>query len=262
MYDSPPNAPGALLGHTKHGSPIYLVAGGSQPAGEPPPAPGVPTPPPAPPPPAPPTPNPAPPANPSGTGPAAPAEDLASLPDWAQKAIRDARADAGKARTTAKQTAADEARTQLASQIAKALGIKTGDEPPDPAQLTEQVEQAQAAAWRSGVELNVYRIAGSLGANAEALLDSLTFIESLDDLTEVDPRSAEFKTQLEAKVQAALERNPSYKANGQAPGTPNGTAAPRPDPSQGGRGQQPQPQKFTGSLTDAIRSHYAALQQK
>ena len=212
-----------------------------------------------------PTPNPAPapppaPANAPGSSPPAPAEDLASLPDWAQKAIRDARAEAGKARTTAKQTAADEARTELAKQVAKALGLETGDQPPDPAKLTEQIEAAQAQAWRSGVELQVHRIAGRLGGNAEALLDSLSFIDSLDDLTEADPRSADFRTQLEAKVQAALERNPSYKANGQAPGTPNTPATPRPDPSQGGRGAQPQ--KFSGSLTDAIRDHYAALQQK
>jgi hypothetical protein len=226
-----------------------------------PPAPGAPANAPAPGPnPGPqPTPTPTPPATPPA-GPATPAEDLASLPDWAQKALKDARAEAAKSRTTAKQTAADEARSELAKEVARALGIKTGDEPPDPAELTKQVEQAHAAAWSSSVELNVYRIAGRLGGNADALLDSVKFLETLDELTDVDPSSAEFATQLEAKVQAALETNPVFKANGQAPGTPNAPAGPRPDPSQGPRG--PAPQRFTGDLTSAVRSHYASQQQR
>ena len=209
-----------------------------------------------------PTPNPTPAQPPAqgnnapGAAPSPATEDVSTLPDWAQKQIRDLRAEAGKARTTAKQTAADEARTELAKQVAKALGIETGDEPPDPAALTEQIEQAQAQAWRSGVELNVYRIAGKLGGNPDALLDSLSFIDSLDDLTELDPRSDDFATQLEAKVQAALERNPSYKANGSAPGAPaSAPNAPRPDRSQGTRGEPPR--QFTGSLTEAIRAQYA-----
>jgi hypothetical protein len=170
------------------------------------------------------------------TSPAQPAEDLASLPEWAQKQIRDARAEAAKSRTTAKQTAAEEARTEMAKQVAKALGIDTGDTPPDPAELTKQIEQAQAQAWRSGTELQVYQAAAQLGANAAALLDSLSFIDSLDDLVDADPRSAEFATALQAKVQEAMTRNPSFKVNGAAPASP---AVPRPDPSQGARGPGP-----------------------
>jgi hypothetical protein len=191
-----------------------------------------------------PNPNPQPgpePAPPAPVSPPAPAtEDVSALPEWAQRQIRDLRAEAGKSRTTAKQTAADEARTEMAAQIAKALGIQTGEQPPDPAALTKQIEQAQAQAWRSGVELQVHRFAGRLGGNADALLDSLSFIDSLDDLTEVDPRSADFATQLEAKVQAAMERNPAYRATGQANGqAPNPAGTPRPDPSQGARGAGP-----------------------
>lgn len=178
--------------------------------------------------------------------PQAPAEDIAELPDWAQKALRDARADAAKSRTTAKQTAADEARQELTAQIAKALGLAE-DEEVDPAALTGQIEQAQAAAWRSGVELQVHRVASRLGGNADALLDSLSFIDSLDDLVDADPRSAEFTAQLEAKVQAALEKNQNYRATGQAPAAPS---APRPDPSQGARGASPAARPT--SLFDAI----------
>ena len=107
--------------------------------------------------------------------------------------------------------------------------------------------RAQAAAWRSGVELQVHRVASRLGGNADALLDSLSFIDSLDDLVDEDPRSAEFSTQLEAKVQAAMEKNQNYRATGQAPAA---SPAPRPDPSQGPRGASPAARPT--SLFDAI----------
>lgn len=188
---------------------------------------------------------------PTPAGPA-PAEDITSLPDWAQRQIRDARAEAAKSRTTAKQTAAEEARQQTLAQVAKALGIGKEGEPVDPADLTAQIEAAQAAAWVSGVELQVHRFAGRLGADAEALLDSNAFRDTLDDLVDDDPRSTKFATALEAKVLEALTRNPGkYKANGQAP---VGTTAPRPDPSQGSRGAAPQ-QRAT-SLREAIDRHY------
>jgi hypothetical protein len=178
-------------------------------------------------------------------------EDIASLPDWAQKAIRDARSEAAKSRTTAKQSAAEEARQELTQQIAKALGLGD-DEPVDPAELTSQIEHAQAVAWRNGVELQVHRLAARHGADPDALLDSNAFIDSLDDLVEDDPRSSDFATALEAKVQAALERSPKYRAAaGQAP-----PAAPRPDPSQGPKG--PAAPTRPTSLFDAINRHITA----
>jgi hypothetical protein len=208
---------------------------------QPAPAPGAPVEPVTPPAPA------APPA-----APTPPAEDLASLPEWAQKQIREARAEAAKSRTTAKQTAADEARQETLAQVAKALGIGKEGEPVDPAALTTQIEQAQAAAWVSGVELQIHRLAGRLGADAEALLDSNAFRDTLDDLVDTDPRSADFATALEAKVQAALEKNPGkYKTAGQAPA---GAGAPRPDPSQGPRGEPPV--KRAASLKEALDRHY------
>jgi hypothetical protein len=179
------------------------------------------------------------------------AEDFDSLPPWAQKAIRDARADAAKSRTSAKQTAADEARTALTAQIARALGLGD-DEAPDPDALAEQIEQAQAVAWRNGVELQVHRVASRLGADAEALLDSNSFIDTLDDLVDDDPRSREFAEQLEAKVQAAMDKSSKYRAaTGQAP-----PAAPRPDPSQGPKG--PAAPTRPTSLYDAISRHVTA----
>lgn len=173
--------------------------------------------------------------------PTTPIEDLASLPDWAQKQIRDARAEAGKARTEAKANAAKEARQSLAAEVAKALGI-AGDEPPDPAELTRQISIAQDQAWTAAVELNVLRVAGKHGGDPDSMLDSMKFIESLDDLADVDPRSPEFREKLEAKVQAAAAKYPARSGTGQA-------STPRPDPSQGAK---PPTRVRASSLTEAV----------
>lgn len=144
------------------------------------------------------------------------------------KALARKHEDRSKTNLTAAQEAAAKAEqkeAQLAA-VLKALG-QDGEEPPDPAALTAQIEQAQAAAWRSGVELQVHRLAAKLGGDPEKLLDSMAFIDSLDDLTAADPSSPEFRSEIETKVSAALERNPAYKVA--AP------AGPRPDPGQGGR---------------------------
>jgi hypothetical protein len=90
-----------------------------------------------------PTPQPAP----TPGAPEQPTEDITSLPEWAQKQIRDARAEAAKSRTTAKQTAAQEARDQVTAQIAKALGIGQEGEPVSAEDLAGQIEDAQTAAW-------------------------------------------------------------------------------------------------------------------
>lgn len=143
------------------------------------------------------------------------------------KALARKHEDRSKTNLTAAQEAAAKAEqkeAQLAA-VLKALG-QDGEEPPDPDALKAQIEHANATAWRSGVELQVHRLAAKLGGDPEKLLDSMAFIDSLDDLVETDPSSPAFRTEIETKVSAALERNPSYKA---------GPTGPRPDPGQGGR---------------------------
>jgi len=66
---------------------------------------------------------------------------IESLPPEVQKVITEARADAGKARTTAKEQAAEEARTEL---LAK-LGLNgDGTEKVDPDKLAEQLASKDA----------------------------------------------------------------------------------------------------------------------
>jgi hypothetical protein len=144
--------------------------------------------------------------------------DVTTLPPAVQKLIADARAEAGKARTTAKQQAADEARKDLAQQIGKALGL-VEDATTDPAKLTEQLTAQTAAARQSSVQLAVFRAAGKAGANADALLDSVGFANATKGL---DPGAADFATQIEQAITTAVAANPLLKATPAGPARSGG----------------------------------------
>lgn len=219
------HAAGTVLGRRRNGSPIYAIAGGNgageggsggtPPATPPaanPPQPPVPTPPATPP-----APTPTPPAAPPG---APPEGDVKSLPDWAQKMISDANAEAGKSRITAKQNAADAARQELAQTIGKALGIVQDDKPADPAELTRtitektsRIGELEATARTQSVELAVYGAASKHEANATALLDSRSFLKSVEGL---DPADKDFPTKLDTAIKTAVEANAQLRT-GQAP---------------------------------------------
>ena len=226
----------------------------TDPAGAPDPTPATP----------PPSPLNVPPHPPVPTGPPAGQQgdtvDIASLPEPVQKMIRDARAEASKARTTAKANAADEARKEMALAVAKALGIQTGDEPPDPAQLTAQVEAAKKQAFTSALHLSVYQAAGSAGADPDRLLDSRSFVDSLDGSVTAAPGTAEFGTQIAAAVKSWTDTHPQFKTTtGQAPATRSGA------PITGGSGEgapiteaqlaQMTPDQITEALTAGRLTH-------
>ncbi|WP_406014330.1 hypothetical protein OG520_22165 [Streptomyces sp. NBC_00984] len=127
-----------------------------------------------------------------------------------------ARKEAGKTRVTAKQQAADDARSQFAQEIGKVLGLVPGDTPTDPAQLTQQLTESQAQARQTAVELAVYRTARAAGADPDALLDSRAFAASLAD---TDPSDTDAIT---AAIKAAVQANP--KLGGAPAGPPRGGA--------------------------------------
>lgn len=130
-------------------------------------------------------------------------ERVEDLPDWAQKIITDARADAGKSRNTAKQQAADDARQEMAQTIGKALGlIQDETQTVDPAALTAQLTESAA-------ELVVWRSAADLKVNAAAVTDSRGFARAIASL---DPSSATFEADVKQAAQAAAENNPMLKA--------------------------------------------------
>jgi len=151
-----------------------------------------------------------------------PAEPKANVwddPKAAQAEIERLRRENGAARTNAKAQAAEEARTELAQTIGKALGL-VKDEPIDPATLTASLTTSQAEAKQARVELAVFRNASTAGADPSALLDSATFLKSVESL---DPNDGAAIT---AAIQSSIAANPRLAA---APGT----KAPAPNPAQG-----------------------------
>ncbi|MFD7413524.1 hypothetical protein [Kitasatospora purpeofusca] len=131
-------------------------------------------------------------------------------------AVRD---EAAKARI-AKQNAATEATTDLTQKLAKALGLVPDDTPPDPAELTRQIEtqtgrigQLEQELRARAVELAVHARAAVLQAKPDALLDSRAFAKAVAGL---DPAASDFATQLDTAIKAAVEQNQSFRSVPQA----------------------------------------------
>lgn len=148
------------------------------------------------------------------------AQDIKSLPAWAQKVIEDARAEAGKSRTTAKENAAKEAREALLKEFGEKLGILAPEEKPDPAKLTAAIgEKDTTIATLTDtnrdltVQLAIYDHAEKHGANPKALRDSVSFLKTVAGL---DPTATDFGTKLDDAIKAAVEGNQQLRA-GQAP---------------------------------------------
>lgn len=134
------------------------------------------------------------------------AQDVASLPPWAQKVIQDTRAEAAKYRTgseTAAKTAAEKAQQELVDRIAVAAGLKK-DAATDPAALTQQLTQAQEAQKATERRLAVFSAAADT-AQANALLNRLDFTNSIAGLDPSDGPA------FQAAVKAALDADPSLK---------------------------------------------------
>ncbi|MCI4143053.1 hypothetical protein [Streptomyces sp. MMS20-AI2-20] len=141
-----------------------------------------------------------------------------SLPPDVAKVIREAREEAGKSRTVAKQNAAEEARKELLATISKAVGLDAGPTPPTPEELTRQLTQSQSAltaaqeqAASAALELHVYRTASRMGADADALLDSRSFCDRIDS---IDPsgKPEDFNKAVEDAITEALDANPLLRA--------------------------------------------------
>ena len=192
--------------------------------GDIPPTPGAPAPtaPPVPQPPAGPAPTPQPHA------PKNDPQDVSSLPDWAQKLLGDTRAEAAKHRTD-KQSAAQQAQAaqQQRDAVLKALGLKAdGSEDIDPAKLTEQIDQYKAVAWENAVESHVVRLAGAVGYDADALLDSNQFLNSLEALVNEDPSNSDFRALLEKHLKDFVGKHPKFKSANGAPARSGGDMPP------------------------------------
>lgn len=132
--------------------------------------------------------------------------------DDALKVIADLRKENARNRTNAKETAANEARQDIAQTIAKALGLQPddSDDRPDPAEqvktLTSQIEETRTRAEQAALELAVYRGAGTAGANPDALLDSRSFMTTI---AQIDPADTEA---VKTAITEAVQNNPNLRA--------------------------------------------------
>lgn len=128
--------------------------------------------------------------------------------------IKDLRRENAKRRTStqeATQTAAEQAKSELAQEIGKALGIiEDGEDTPDAQQLTQQLTEQTQAAKQAQLELAVYKAANTHGADADALLDSRSFLEKVAD---IDPSKT---ADIEQAIKDTVETNPRLQT-GQVP---------------------------------------------
>ncbi|MYW48877.1 hypothetical protein [Streptomyces sp. SID161] len=163
-------------------------------------------------------------------------EDPAATIARLQKDLKAANADAAKARTTAKKTAADEARSEIVTELGKALGLIKDDDkeqaPPDPAKLTAEIERATSAHRDTARELAVYRGAAKHGADPGALTDSRKFLDSIKHL---DPTEDGFSKKVSDAIKKAVDDDPKFKT---APAAPDRTSS----DFNGGGGSSSEPQ--------------------
>lgn len=150
-------------------------------------------------------------------------QNVDELPGWAQKLVRDARAEAANNRVKAKdgvQQAAQAARDEVVQSIGKALGlIKDETDNPDPAELTKQIESEREAANSARVELATYRAASKHGADPDALLDSRAFTSAVNKL---DPTAEDFASQVDEAIKTAVENNSKLRVAQAAAGRAGG----------------------------------------
>jgi hypothetical protein len=152
--------------------------------------------------------------------PGAQPENVESLPEWAQKLIRDTRQEAATHRTKA-----NDLQTQHQASldaIAKALGLKPDDDPAAAAKTAaERAERAETEAKAAKVENAVLRMAAKHGALPEALTDSRSFMAKLAG---IDPAADDFSAKVEAAIKEAVEANPALK--GATPAVPARSGGP------------------------------------
>jgi hypothetical protein len=150
-------------------------------------------------------------------------DDFDSLPDKTKAEIRQLRRDNRRLRQAAKGKSNGNGQEPdtgavVLAELAKLLGVKNGS---TQQQSQETDSDAQANEVKTAkVERALIRVAGTAGANPDALLDSRSFLEEIADL---DPADPEFRKDLLESVKTAVRENPSLRIQGKkAPGKSGG----------------------------------------
>jgi hypothetical protein len=149
----------------------------------------------------------------------APAANPWEDPKAAQAEIERLRKENGAERVNAKAQAAADAKKELTQQIAQALGL-VEDDVADPAKLTASLTTAQAEAKQARVELAVFRAATAANGDPAALLDSTSFLKSLEAIDPADTAA------VQAAITTAVAANPRLGATTEP-------RQPAPNPAQG-----------------------------
>ena len=124
-------------------------------------------------------------------------------PAAARAEIEKLRKQNGDDRILAKKTAADEARNELLQK----LGLtKEGEAQPDPAALAQRIADADKAQADTARQLAIYKAATAAGADPAKLLDSNSFMTSVQGLDPTDGAA------VAAAITAAVTANASLKA--------------------------------------------------
>lgn len=156
--------------------------------------------------------------------------------------LKAARDEAAQNRIKARE--ATEQKDALIQQLGKALGLIQDDDKgdgPDAEALAAQVEKSQAEATTAARELAVYKAAASNGADPAKLLDSRSFLSSIENVDHTDDKA------IGQAIKTAVDGNKSF-ALARAAGASTADTASGP-----GGGSTP---KADMSLADAVAGHY------
>ena len=158
---------------------------------------------------------------------------LGTQPKWVQDLVSSLRKEAGDSRVNAKKEAAEEARKEMAQEIGKALGLVKGEEKLDPAALASQLRASQ-------LEMAVYKLASKAGGDPDALLDSNSFMRSLNGLDPADD------SKITDAIKAAVTSNTKLSSTPRA-GSRSGT-------DTGGSGESATTQEAFDKMSGAERN--------
>ncbi|MGW5198630.1 hypothetical protein [Streptomyces spiralis] len=96
----------------------------------------------------------------------------------------------------------------ILAKLAEKAGIELDDGKADPQKLAEKLTASEAKARTNAVKLAVFQGAAAHQGDAEALLDSSSFLKRLDGL---DPDAEDFADKVSEAIKDAVEKTPRFK---------------------------------------------------